>query len=162
MRPPKPKKRRAWLITWESFREDYLKDLARPRVVVILKPQLRSKTIKELLPILFISESHLTFTEKVGHGLYRHQPGWLREETEGIFCGHNPCLWARLVTDMWVQTYDDNNSRQTLHWTEDARYAENPDTHRLMQVDSPHRCSEDVDFDVLWSGKSLFDENTKT
>lgn len=64
----KPKKRNAWSITWESSRDDYFKDLNRPRVVAILKPQLDSSTIKKLLPILFTSESHLTFGEKIGYG----------------------------------------------------------------------------------------------
>jgi hypothetical protein len=61
MRVKKPSKRNAWLITWESSRDDYLADLKRTQVVAILKPQLSSSTIAALLPVLFISESKLTF-----------------------------------------------------------------------------------------------------
>ena len=74
MHPRKPKKRNAWLITRESPREDYLRDLQRPHVVAIPKPQISSSTIKSLLPVLFTSESHLTFGEKIGLQLLSPEP----------------------------------------------------------------------------------------
>jgi len=58
----KPKRRNAWLITWEAVPSYRLKDIGRPRVVAILKPQISSTTIAKVLPILFMSESRLTFS----------------------------------------------------------------------------------------------------
>lgn len=100
MRSGKPKKRNAWLITWESSRDDYLKHLQRPRVVAILKPQISSATMKAILPILFTSESQLTFGEKISYSFRRRVLGWLRLEESSICCGDNPWLRARMVSDL--------------------------------------------------------------
>src|SRR5438309_11360361 len=105
MRRRKPKKRNAWLITWESSRDDYFKDLNRPRVVAVLKPQFESSTIRKLLPILFTSESHLTFTEKIGYSFCKRNPDWIRTWQSIIYCGNNPWLEARIVKDLWVETH---------------------------------------------------------
>ena len=107
MRSAKPKKRNAWLITWESSREDYFKDLQRPRVVAILKPQVSSATIETLVRVLFTSESRLTFSEKVGYSFCRQNQSFLRKDFQGgIHCGSNPWLRARMVSDLSVETYE--------------------------------------------------------
>jgi hypothetical protein len=118
MHSGQPKTRNAWLITWESSRDDYLRDLKRPRVVAILKPQISSATIKKILPILFTSESQLTFAEKINISLGRRGPNWIWSKDGSICCGHVPWLCARIVRDLYVQTYDDSCYHQTLHWTE--------------------------------------------
>jgi hypothetical protein len=153
---PKPKKRNAWLITWESSRDDYLRD--RPRVVAILKPQISSETIKTILPVLFTSEYQLTFSEKISYSFSRRGPNWLRREDGAISCGGNPWLRARAVYDLYVQTYGNTYYRQTLHWTE-PRYSIDPKTNRPVEVFPAQRNSEDVHFDVLWYRKSFLDEN---
>ena len=161
MRTRKPKKRNAWLITWESPREDYLRDLQRPRVVAILKPQIDSSTIEKILPILFLSESRLTFSEKIGHSFFKQPLGWFHRDLQSISCGHNPWLHARRVTDLYAETYDNDDHHQTLHWMEEPRYAEDPNTLRWVEVYPARACSEDVHFDILWYGKSFLDEDTK-
>lgn len=158
MRTRKPKKRNAWLITWESSREDYLRDLKRPRVVAILKSQIDLNTIKKILPILFISESQLTFSEKIGHSFFKRPPGWLRHDLNSlhsILCGDNPWLYARRVIDLYVQTYDNSFYRQTLHWTEEPGYAQDPGTLRMVEANAARACSADVQFDILWD-RSVF------
>ena len=161
MRPRKLKKRNAWLITWESPREDYLNDLQRPRIVAILKPQISSGTIKSLLPVLFTSESHLTFGEKISYSFYPRNPSWLRTDNESILCGSNPWLWARPVSDLFVESYDNTQWRQTLHWSERPRYAIDPNTHRPIEVFPAQPRSEDVHFDVLWNGTLFLDEDKR-
>ena len=97
MRPSVPKKRKAWLITWESSRQDYLADLNRPRIVAILNPRYSSRTIKTVLPVLFISESQLTFGEKrSGISFGKQRRNWIRDESESICCGDNPWLRPEL------------------------------------------------------------------
>jgi hypothetical protein len=144
---PKPKKRKAWLITWESSRDDYLKDLNRPRVVAILKPQLDSSTIKKILAVLFTSESHLTFSEKIGYSFSKRDRHWLRSDFNSIICcGDNPWLQARLAKELWVEHHPGTVDRQTLHWTEYARYREDPETFKLVVIHPEHTCCEDVHF----------------
>jgi hypothetical protein len=157
----KPKTRNAWLITWESSRDDYMRDLNRPRVVAILKPQYDSSTIKRILPALYTSEKALTFSEKIGHSFSRRSPSWLRDEEASICCGGNPWLRARLVKDLYVQTYSETDYRETLHWREPAHRREDPDTYQLMVVHPERQCAEDVHFDTVWYGRSFLEKEKK-
>jgi len=150
MRSRKPTKRNAWLITWESSRDDYLKDLQRPRVVAILKPQIATLTIRKLLPILFTAESHLTFEEKISFSFNKKPLGWIRAERESLYCGGNPWLHARLVSNLYVQTYRDTDCRQTLHWTENPRYETQPGTFECVEVRPALQDSVDANFETLW------------
>lgn len=148
MRSQKPRKRTAWLITWESSRRDYLADLNRPRVVAILKPQISSSTIRQLLPVLFISESKLTFSEKIAYSFFRRHVRWLRDDLRRICCGDNPWLEARLVKELYVETYPDTSCREKLHWTEHPRHSLTP-----SDTDPERHCLEDTKFDMLWYGR---------
>jgi hypothetical protein len=155
MRTQKPKTRNAWLITWEAVPSYRLEDLGRPRVVAILKPQISDSTLKKVLPILFTSESRLTFTEKIEVGFFAHQPLWLHKDFNGrLSCGTNPHLWARRVKDLYVQSHEDAWDHQTLHWTELARYDVDPGTRRIVEASPEYQCSEDVRFEKLWDEPS--------
>jgi len=158
-RVKKPKKRNAWLITWEAFPDYRLKDISRPRVVAILKPQLANCTIKIILPVLFISESRLTFSEKVSYSFFRQQKYWLYEHSDTVSCGTNPSLYARKVKNLYVQSYDDSCYHQTLHWTEHAKYRHDPETRKLVETIPEQICSEEVHFDELWYARSFLEEN---
>jgi hypothetical protein len=156
MRARKPKRRNAWLITWEAVPSYRLEDLGRPRVVAILKPQISDSTIKKVLPILFASESRLTFTEKVGVSFLAQQTGWLHKDFNGrVSCGKNPHLWARRVKDLYVQSHEDAWDHETLHWTELAGHDVDPETLRIVEASPEYQCSEDVRFEKLWDEPSL-------
>jgi hypothetical protein len=124
-------------------------------------PQIDSGTIKKILPILFISESKLTFNEKIGHSFFKRPAGWVSQDLQSICCGQNPWLRARRVTDLYVETHSDTVYCETLHWMEEPGYAEDPKTFRLVEAYPARACSEDVHFDVLWYGKSFLDEDPK-
>ena len=138
---------------------DYLENLQRPRVVAIIKPQTRLRTIKLLLPVLFTSESQLTFSEKISRSFFRQSSGWLRSENGSLMCGSNPWLYARLVSGLFVETYEDTHWRQTLHWDEPARSHFDGETNNTVEVMPKQPRSEEVHFDVLWYGKSFLDED---
>lgn len=150
----RPKRRNAWLITWESPRQDYLENLRRPIVVAILKPQLSDATIERVLPILFASESRLTFTEKIGHAFFKQHPRWLYSYRQSIFCGDKPYLHARLVKNLYVERHKDSDWHQTLHWTERAKYELESDATRTVKVKDEEERSEEVHFDELCYGES--------
>jgi hypothetical protein len=129
-----------------------LKGLRRPRVVAILKPQLSGDTIKNVLPILFTSESGLTFTDKIEISFFRQEPYWLHEDFNGrISCGRNPELWARLVKDVYVVSHEDAWDHQTLHWTEFARTDIDPKTNRIVEASPEYQRSEEVRFEKVWN-----------
>jgi hypothetical protein len=147
MPTPKLKKRNAWLITWEGM-PYALEDLGRPRVVAILKSHVSETTVEKILPVLFISESPLTFSEKIGIAFAAHRPSWLRKDFNGrVSCGDHPHLWARRVRDLYAESHDDACDHQTLHWTEPPRYKEDPQTLELVEASPAYPCSEEVRFD---------------
>ena len=157
MRARRPKRRNAWLITWEAVPSYRLEDLGRPRVVAILKPQISDSTIKKVLPVLFASESRLTFSEKIDVSFFAQQAFWLHKDFNGRFsCGKNPHLWARPVKDLHVESHEDAWDHQTLHWTELARYDVEPETQRIFEASPEYQCSEDVRFETLWNDPSPF------
>jgi hypothetical protein len=161
MRTHKPKTRNAWLITWESSREDYLRDLNRPRIVAILKPQYEHSTIRRILPVLYASEKPLRFSEKISFGFGRQSASFLRVEELSICCGGNPWLRARPVKDLYVESYSETAWRETLHWTEQEYCRENPETYERVIVVPERQCCEDVHFDKLWYGRSFLEEDAK-
>jgi len=138
-----------------------MRDLNRPRVAAILKPQYDSRRIKRILPVIYTSEKALTFSEKIARSFSRRSPSWLRDEEASICCGGNPWLRARLVKDLYVQTYRETDYRETLHWTEPAFCREDPETYQLMEVYPERQCSEDVHFDTVWYGRSFLEEAKK-
>ena len=152
MRTRKPKRHKAWLITWEAFPEHLLKDVKRPRVVAILKQKISDGTIEKILPVLFSSESRLTFTEKIGSSFFPHPPEWLHKDIQGrISCGKNPRLWARRVKDLYVQSHDDAWDHQTLHWTELPVCEVDAERSHIIEVSPEQHSSEDVFFEKLWN-----------
>lgn len=146
------KKRNAWLITWESPSKDYFAALNRPRVVAILKPQIGLSTIKKIMPALFFAESKLNFSEKIGFSLSKQSPYKIREDSSRIRYGDNPWLEARLVKNLYVETYSNTEWRETLHWTEYPRNSHNP-----TETDPCRDCFEDVHFDIMWHGQSFLE-----
>jgi hypothetical protein len=161
MRTRKPKTRNAWLITWESSREDYLRDLNRPRVVAILKPQYEHGSIRRMLAALYTSEKALRFSEKIGYSFGRQSASFLRAEGLSICCGGNPWLRARPVKRLYVESYPDTDWRETLHWTEHEYSWEDAETYQRVVVAQERDCSEDVHFDKLWYGRSFLEEDAK-
>jgi hypothetical protein len=161
MRFKKPKKWKAWLVTWEPFYKRELEDIQRPRVVAILKPQLSSSTIRQLLPVIFISESRLTFSEKIGYGLCKPSPNHLWEEFGVLYCGSKPFLMARQVDDLYVERFAETQWRQKLHWTERPRYRLAGSSLNLELVTPAREDCEDVEFDRMWYGVSYLEEDRK-
>ena len=109
------KKRKAWLITWESTREDYMTHLGRPEVVAILSPRLSEKIIQTILHALYCSESVLTLFEKLNYGLASLKAPALnfRSYHGELSLGINPFLIARRVTDLYIVR--NSPTEQTLH-----------------------------------------------
>jgi hypothetical protein len=125
------KKRKAWLITWESSREDYLADLKRPKIVAILRSRTSLKTIKLLLPVLYSTESRLTFSQKITHSLQPLNPHLHFSEMQSVCYGMNPWLRARPVLDLYVYKFK-NSEHETLKWTEYSYTTEDPETSEFI------------------------------
>jgi len=141
------KKRKAWLITWESPREDYLADLKRPRVVAILPSRTPLTTIKLLLPVLYSTESRLTFSQKMAHSLHPFQSDLFSSEMQSACYGMNPWLRARHVSDLYVHAFRDSE-HEILYWTEYSYMSGEGTCESIRNPLSEESC--EVNFYKMW------------
>lgn len=147
---PKPhKKRKAWLITWESSREDYLANLKRPKIVAILKSRTPLKTIKLLLPILYSTESRLTFNQKIFHCFRPLNSDSIFLEMRSICYGTNPWLRARQVSDLYVHAFK-ATEHEILHWTECSYTAEDSENGKFINYPAREETC-DINFFEMWN-----------
>jgi hypothetical protein len=144
----RPTKKSAWLITWESSREDYLADLKRPKIVAILKSRTPLKTIKLLLPILYSTESRLTFSQKLFHCFRPRDSDSFFSEMQSICYGTNPWLRARHVSDLYVHAFE-ATEHEILHWTECSFTTEDLETGKFIKNPAREE-SCDVNFYEMW------------
>ncbi len=110
---------RAWLITWEG------KHQREDNVVLLLNAKTAPSRVAELLGVLY-ANSVGSATERIAQLLHgdspetpyrarRGNPAGLN--VEGHFtCGENPCLYARLVEHVEVES--DGNGAEALTWRE--------------------------------------------
>lgn len=99
----------------------------------------------------------LTFSEKIGYSFHRQSPSFLRNEELSIWCGGNPWLRARPVKELYVQSYPDTKWRETLHRTEHEYSRVDSETYERVVIIPERLCSEDVQFDRLWYGRSFLE-----
>jgi hypothetical protein len=114
---------KAWLITW-----DWVGDHASvPEPVVdILSARKSEKYIQEYVERLYaqfacslVERVSLARYNKPRSNPYRAQYMYAKQGTlrgPQVHCGHNPLLWARLVTDLEVST--DAGGKESLSWKE--------------------------------------------
>jgi hypothetical protein len=145
---PYTRKRKAWLITWESPRLDYIEDLGRPRIVAILNSRHADKAIKTILLVLFYSESRMTFSQKLEASLSSSSSKSFWQEMGGICYGDNPWLWARTVSDLHVQKCQGCHDVETVFWKEPS-YMKSSDENDGRERIDPRQRSESKDFRCL-------------
>ena len=109
----------AWLVTWEHAGARAL----TLDVAAILDPRLSSDRVREIVEILHANRAY-TYRERIGHANRRRFNPY--PATFGaiggvpwrgrIVCGHNPHLFARLVTRLRVEGA--NPGSKKLLWEE--------------------------------------------
>jgi hypothetical protein len=114
----KPRKMKAWLVTWEWCGEHAKRD---DKIAAIFNPRLRGVRVRELVEFLYANE--YTLSERMDFARGKPNPYPAKFGTldgvpwEGeILCGHNPFLRARLVEGLTVQR--DANGKETAGWKE--------------------------------------------
>jgi hypothetical protein len=101
------KLKRAWLITWVGS------NTHNDPPVAILNPNRGSASIRDMVELLYSTHYYspaqkLAFAKSPSQNPHRATVG----EFQRITCGHNPCLFARIVTNIGLNDDDD------LEWTE--------------------------------------------
>jgi len=112
----------AWLITWEWSGEHARID---KKVAEVLKWRLSPKIVREIVEALYAYREY-TPTECMrycakNNGKNNPYPARFGDVNgvpwqARIYCGHNPYLYASIVDDLHIHTYE--NGERELTWTE--------------------------------------------
>lgn len=131
----KPKKFKAWLVTWEWFGNH-----AKPkdRVVEILDPRIPPERVRQIVELLYHRDASLR--EKISWRLSKRRQIYPAEFlilhgmkwTNQIECGHNPWLRARLVENLTINV--DAEGKETAEW--DEQYSPR-DVRKMLERISP-------------------------
>ena len=117
--------RSAWLVTWDGPKAP------RNKVVAIFNPRFSGGRVRELVEQLYIAlivtsdSERLRFAKSSKTNPYPAHLG----NFERIDCGHNPWLYARRVTDLFIE--DDH-----LVWKEPNSPSE---IEQQLQTNSTHQ-----------------------
>jgi len=120
---------KAWLITW-----DWVGDAASvvDRVVGILNPRKSSKTVAEIVEFLYTQQT-ATVTGLAGYARNRKRIPYRAEIdfNDRVVCGHNPFLFAELVSDLEITTNPETGI-ETISWKTQAVYRPTEDGPRKI------------------------------
>jgi hypothetical protein len=105
-----------WLITWE-WTGDHAK--VENKIAAVLRWRLSSKIVREIVEALY-ANSQYTPSEFVRYCVGKNgknNPYPARNGVPwGIYCGHNPHLYARIVDGLRV--YETENGESAITWKE--------------------------------------------
>jgi len=108
---------KAWLITWE-----WANDAAAvaDRVVGVLNPRWRDGRVADIVEFLY-SNTNAYVYELTSYAKRRSNNPYQADIRNGrIHCGHNPFLYARVVSDLRIDITDDGI--ETISWKEPPVY----------------------------------------
>jgi hypothetical protein len=118
--------RKAWLVTWESAGDHGWEALTVSeaerihRVAAILSPRLSVPRVADMVTLLYARAAY-TLREQAHYATTRgHKPYPARQDPWWAYvtCGHNPWLYARVVSNLRPETDD---PRSVLIWDEPLR-----------------------------------------
>ena len=108
---------KAWLITWEWANDA---TTVADRVVGVLNPHWGYEKVADIVEFLY-SNTNASVEELASYAKKRsNNPYQATKEGRRIFCGHNPELYARVVSDLKIDITDDG--REIISWKEPPVY----------------------------------------
>lgn len=115
---------KAWLITWEWAGEHAKVD---EPIAAILNPRYSTDRVRDLVELLYVNAMY-SLGERASYAkgkMFNPYPAeygtiWIGKKLgrylNRIYCGHNPHLYARQVTDLHVDRTDDG--KEVITWKE--------------------------------------------
>jgi hypothetical protein len=112
----RPRKMKAWLVTWECC-GDHAK--RTEPVAAILSPHLGGDRVREIVEFIYVSAEY-SISERMAYAKDKKNnpyPAGFGASPEGVpwtgevYCGHNPYLYARLVDDLTVEVSADGDEK---------------------------------------------------
>ena len=108
----------AWLVTWDWIGDHAKRD---NKIVAVLNWRLSPDKISEMIEMIYANE-YYSLEERVAFAKNKKMNPYKTtyDTFNGIpwhgrlFCGHNPCLVARLVDNLYVKK--DSSGNEVLDW----------------------------------------------
>jgi hypothetical protein len=125
----------AWLLTWEGTSGPLILD--ENKIVAIVSSKRSTSFIEDLADVLYCRT-----VNSAGKMAYEANKSRYRKEQyknifshgDRVFYGKNPCIFARLVSNLRI-TKDDEKMVEVVCWTEPAYCKPNPLNFRLEIVE---------------------------
>ncbi len=119
----KPRKIKAWLVTWEPI-GNHCK--GHDKVAAILNPRLSAARVRAFVEILYVNTCY-SLSERMAYVANKKKNPYPAKFvdidgvpwTAEIHCGHNPFLLARLVDEFAVRI--DEHGKEAPIWKERSR-----------------------------------------
>lgn len=143
----------AWLLTWEGTSGPAI--LANKKIVAIISARRASSTIEKMVDLLYCRSvdsaydmAFMAYKGKQRAGQYK-----LLCSTPGrIFYGRNPCIYARVVSNLRIER-DETRKEERVQWTEPPYRQFVQPGYVLVEVEPPYeqelvRALEPLSLDV--------------
>ena len=125
---------KAWLVTWDWVGKHAEKG---DSVVTILNCRFSGETVARCMERLYV-DSEFCLSERIEYARNRGStpyPARFNGFAGQIVCGHNPCLYGRLVDNIHVEIHSDGN--------EELKYDEIPRLARVKEAEMRLRRRDD-------------------
>jgi hypothetical protein len=131
---------KAWLLTWEGTSGPAL--VPEKKIIAILSSRRSSSAIEELVDVLYCRGLYCAYDmaalankRKVRERQFRQ----IGSNFHRFFYGSNPCIFARVVSDLKVER-DEEQKMETICWTELPIFKNAPYGSIPVQVEPAREC----------------------
>lgn len=110
----------AWILTWEGTEGPA--NIPKLKLIAILSAKKNTNTVKDMISLIYsrniCSAKEMAFYANKQDEQQRHYNHMYSTSTR-IFYGHNPCIFARIVSGLSIE-HDDTNQEERIRWIEPA------------------------------------------
>jgi hypothetical protein len=130
----------AWLLTWEGT----LGPAVEPdrKILAFLSSRRASSSVEEIVDTLYCRSANSAYDmanqankRKQRIAQYRH----LGSMPNRFFYGRDPCIFARLVTDLVIDLYE-TDRKERIRWTDPAAFGNADSGSGLKEIYTSRTC----------------------
>lgn len=130
----------AWLLTWEGTTGPAL--VPAEKIVAILSSRRSPHAVADLVDTLYCRgvDSAYEMAFLANKRKVRNQQYWhLGSTFQRFFYGRNPCIFARLVSDLKVER-DESKGQEVIRWTELPIFQNAQSGSALVEIEPAQKC----------------------
>ena len=130
----------AWLLTWEgTFGPAIEPD---NKILAILSSRRSSSTVEDIVDTLYCRNVDSAYDMMLQANKRKQRVTQYRQlgsMPSRFFYGRNPCIFARLVTDLTVEL-DETKQKERIRWTDPATLGNSDSGGGLKEIYSSRQC----------------------